>query len=188
MLTSTATRSAIYRSFASTESTNNIGDITAKGEAQIAIVDLFGLCLGLAMSRAFGLGSALANRGLLVMLYGALSLLEICAMYQEIRCVVFRQLNLDRALEAVDAFVDGRALSTPQESAKQERILWSPAIKRRDVFRPVADVAKHLRASDLDAATRQRRNRAIQRRFNVGVLEATGREERMARRGTRPER
>ena len=37
MLTSTATRSAIYRSFAATETTNNLGDVTAKGEAQIAV-------------------------------------------------------------------------------------------------------------------------------------------------------
>ena len=43
MLTSTATRSAIYRSFAATETTNNLGDVTAKGEAQIAVVDLVGL-------------------------------------------------------------------------------------------------------------------------------------------------
>ncbi len=44
MLTSSATRNAIYKSFS--RNADNIGDITAKGEAQIAVVDLLGECAG----------------------------------------------------------------------------------------------------------------------------------------------
>ena len=52
MLTSTATRNAIYRSFIRPDSTtDNIGDITAKGEAQIAVVDLLGMIVGIVTAR-----------------------------------------------------------------------------------------------------------------------------------------
>ena len=44
MLTSSATRNTIYKSFA--RNSDNIGDVTAKGEAQIAIVDLLGMGAG----------------------------------------------------------------------------------------------------------------------------------------------
>ena len=47
MLTSSSTRNAVYNSFASKE---NIGDITAKGEAQIAFIDLFGITSGVLLS------------------------------------------------------------------------------------------------------------------------------------------
>jgi hypothetical protein len=49
MLTSSATRNALYNSFRD-GSKENIGDITAKGEAQIAIVDLFGIISGVLLS------------------------------------------------------------------------------------------------------------------------------------------
>jgi len=49
MLTSSATRNALYNSFRD-GTKENIGDITAKGEAQIAIVDLFGIISGVALS------------------------------------------------------------------------------------------------------------------------------------------
>ena len=52
MLTSSATRNAIYRSFAAGK--NNIGEISAKGEAQIAVVDLVGMVCGILLSRAIG--------------------------------------------------------------------------------------------------------------------------------------
>jgi Vitamin B6 photo-protection and homoeostasis len=51
MLTSSATRNTIYRSFARGE---NIGDITAKGEAQIACTDLLGMLSGILLSKALG--------------------------------------------------------------------------------------------------------------------------------------
>ena len=50
MLTSSATRNALYNSFGD-GARENIGDITAKGEAQIAVVDLFGIATGVFLSR-----------------------------------------------------------------------------------------------------------------------------------------
>jgi len=52
MLTSSATRNALYNSFRD-GTKENIGDITAKGEAQIAIVDLFGIMSGVLLSREY---------------------------------------------------------------------------------------------------------------------------------------
>ena len=49
MLTSSATRNALYNSFRD-GSKENIGDITAKGEAQIAVVDLLGIMSGVFLS------------------------------------------------------------------------------------------------------------------------------------------
>ncbi len=51
MVTSSATRNTIYRSFALGE---NIGDITAKGEAQIAVVDMLGILSGILLSNIVG--------------------------------------------------------------------------------------------------------------------------------------
>lgn len=53
MLTSSATRNAIYKSFA--KNSNNIGDITAKGEAQIAVIDLVGMFIGVTVSKCIGM-------------------------------------------------------------------------------------------------------------------------------------
>lgn len=49
MLTSSSTRNALYNSFRD-GTKENIGDITAKGEAQIAIVDLLGIMSGVCLS------------------------------------------------------------------------------------------------------------------------------------------
>lgn len=45
-----------YKSFS--RDTDNIGDITAKGEAQIAVIDLLGLLMGVLMSRVTHLSRA----------------------------------------------------------------------------------------------------------------------------------
>jgi len=51
MLTSSATRNALYNTFKVTKAkTENIDDITGKGEAQIEIVDLVGIGSGVALS------------------------------------------------------------------------------------------------------------------------------------------
>ncbi len=54
MLTSSATRNALYNSFRD-GSRENIGDITAKGEAQIAIVDLIGIVSGVCLSSKYSI-------------------------------------------------------------------------------------------------------------------------------------
>lgn len=81
MLTSSATRNALYNSFKRIDGVNggklndvtnktasvgrrgaggaieNIGDITAKGEAQIAVVDLLGIASGICLSSEFKFSS-----------------------------------------------------------------------------------------------------------------------------------
>ncbi|GMH65724.1 hypothetical protein TrLO_g14492 [Triparma laevis f. longispina] len=53
MLTSSSTRNALYNSFRE-KGRENIGDITAKGEAQISVVDLFGIASGVCLSKFVG--------------------------------------------------------------------------------------------------------------------------------------
>ena len=52
LLTNSATRNALYNCFRD-GTRENIGDITAKGEAQIAVVDLLGIASGVTLSRTF---------------------------------------------------------------------------------------------------------------------------------------
>ncbi|CAM9714403.1 unnamed protein product [Discosporangium mesarthrocarpum] len=98
MLTSSATRNTIYRSFARGE---NIGDITAKGEAQIAVVDLLGMLSGIGLCTAVG-----TSRSSIVLAYILLSLMDIGAIYMEIRAVVFSILNHERSDLVVRDFTD----------------------------------------------------------------------------------
>jgi len=91
MLTSSATRNAIYNSFRLADDIHareNIGDITAKGEAQIATVDLIGIGSGLILSKMIGIDSV--QRILFV--YVLLQTLEMICMYREISSVVFNML------------------------------------------------------------------------------------------------
>merc|ERR1712091_394796 len=150
MLTSTATRSAIYRSFAATETTNNLGDVTAKGEAQIAVVDLVGLLIGLVASKKLGVASTQANPRVLLAIYGSLSLLEICAMYREIACVVFRQLNFERATLVVDEYVETGVCPSPRDIARRERILRRPRTTRTSVLKPLMTAASGMSREELD--------------------------------------
>ena len=150
MLTSTATRSAIYRSFAATETTNNLGDVTAKGEAQIAVVDLVGLLIGLVASKKLGVASTQANPRMLLAIYGSLSLLEIGAMYREIACVVFRQLNFERATLVVDEYVESGVCPSPRDIARRERILRRPRTTRTSVLRPLMTAASGMSRDELD--------------------------------------
>jgi len=129
MLTSSATRNALYNSFRDGKR-ENIGDITAKGEAQIAVVDLLGIASGVSLSRAVGVSvkSVLS-------VWILLQAVEIFCMYHEIRSVVFRMLNFERLYHVVDEFVSSSAdfglelatIPTPEEMAQTEKIFLPPA-------------------------------------------------------------
>ena len=129
MLTSSATRTSLYNSFRD-GTRENIGDITAKGEAQISVVDLFGILSGVCLSRAVG-----TSYKSVLMAYVGLQVLEIFCMYHEIRSVQFRVLNFDRMVRVLRDFVSGtssgingdvRSIPTPQEMAETERIFLPP--------------------------------------------------------------
>eukprot|EP01036_Dinobryon_divergens_P032231 gene32230-41774_t len=76
---------AIYKSF-STKS-DNIGDITAKGEAQIAVIDLLGMVIGIAVSRLIG-----TDRTKIVAVFLALTFVDLLCVFNEIQSIVLHKL------------------------------------------------------------------------------------------------
>ena len=65
-----------YKSFSA--GSENIGDITAKGESQMACVDLLGMGLGVLLSHFIG-----TSKSGMVLLYMILSTLEVFCAYRE---------------------------------------------------------------------------------------------------------
>jgi len=136
MLTSSATRNALYNSFRDGQR-ENIGDITAKGEAQIAVVDLLGIASGVTLSRAVGV----SVQSVLI-IWILLQCAEIFCMYHEIRSVVFRMLNFERMHHVIEKFVSSAAdngleqatIPTPEEEARSEKIFLPPShLARRGI-------------------------------------------------------
>ncbi len=104
MLTSSATRNAIYNSFRLVDDGNareNIGDITAKGEAQIAIVDLLGIGSGVLLSKLIGIDSVQK----ILIVYIMLQIMEMNCMYHEISSVVFNILNFERLHDIIQSIL-----------------------------------------------------------------------------------
>ena len=135
LLASSATRNAIYNCF-KIDNRENIGDITAKGEAQIAVVDLLGIGAGIALSKTMGISSI---KNILITFF-ILQTIEICAMYREIRSVVFSVLNFERLYTCVDLFVscenrnDSSIMPTPAQMAHDEKIFLPPNhLSRRNI-------------------------------------------------------
>jgi hypothetical protein len=138
MLTSSSTRTSLYNSFRD-GTRENIGDITAKGEAQVAVVDLLGIASGVMLSR-FVVGTAVRR---IVMTFIGLQALEIFCMYYEIRSVQFRVLNFERLMQIIRNFVQAQPkvlvnsnratqqqppllVPTPEEMSHNERIFLPP--------------------------------------------------------------
>ena len=67
-----------YKSFS--RNNDNIGDITAKGEAQIAVIDLLGLLIGVNISKVTQLSKAK-----IVSVFIFLSMVDLLCVYNEIR-------------------------------------------------------------------------------------------------------
>ncbi len=78
MLTSSATRNTIYKSFS--RNADNIGDITAKGEAQTAVIDILGLAIGVTISKFMN-----AAKLKIVSVFILLSVLDLFCVYREIK-------------------------------------------------------------------------------------------------------
>jgi len=147
MLTSSATRTSLYNSFRD-GNRENIADITAKGEAQIAVVDLIGIAFGVWLSKVIGtsIKSILST-------YFVLQGLEIFCLYRQIRGVEFTVLNFERMTKVIESFCDGvddldfnsigsingsaktnnctAIIPTPGEIARNERIFMPPDHLRR---------------------------------------------------------
>jgi hypothetical protein len=108
MLTSSATRTALYNSFRDGKR-ENIADITAKGEAQIAVVDLIGISFGVSLSKFVGT----SVRSVLTT-YVVLQVLEIFLLFEEIRSVEFNVMNFERMVQVIETFCT-EAYSTDSE-------------------------------------------------------------------------
>jgi hypothetical protein len=99
MLTCSSTRTALYNSFRD-GTRENIGDITAKGEASIAIVDLIGIGSGVTLSRLVG-----TSPKSVIAIYLILQSMEVFAIYRMMRTVQFRVLNFERLVQVLQDFV-----------------------------------------------------------------------------------
>lgn len=99
MLTCSATRTALYNSFRD-GTRENIGDITAKGEASIAVVDLIGIATGVTASHVLG-----TSVKTVLAMYGLLQSMEIFCIYRMMRTVQFRVLNFERLEQALQDFI-----------------------------------------------------------------------------------
>jgi hypothetical protein len=98
MLTSSATRSALYNSFRDGKR-ENIADITAKGEAQVAIVELIGISFGVSLSKA--VGTSVRN---VLSTYLILQVFEIFFLFQEVRSIEFNVMNFERMAQVIETF------------------------------------------------------------------------------------
>lgn len=138
MLTSSSTKSSIFNSFRD-GSRENIGDITAKGEAQTAIVDLLGIATGVYLSKSV-VGTSIKS---ILCVYAILQVSEIYCVYQQLRAVQFRVLNFERLIKVISDFVkqtssfDGKCINgggvngdiilpTPEQMAQKERMFLPP--------------------------------------------------------------
>jgi len=127
MLTSSATRNTILSNFSVR---GNMADITAKGEAQIAIVDLLGIFCGIKISKAVGINK-FTN---IIFVYATLQVLELVCMYKQISSVVFRRMNFERLWLVTNIFLDHKVSPTPEEICESERVFLPPDhLSRRSV-------------------------------------------------------
>lgn len=142
MLTSSATRNAMYRSFGGRS--QNIANITAKGEAQIVVADLIGMACGIRLSKILG-----ASKEKILGVYLALTVLDIFGIYMELRQVVFRTLNAERSNIIVNHYVRTGKLLAPSDISPQERIFLKPRYKAQVRLSSIANAAKDPKELDL---------------------------------------
>ncbi|KAL3538460.1 hypothetical protein ACH5RR_001826 [Cinchona calisaya] len=120
-VTSTSTRTPIYKAFAKGE---NIGDVTAKGECVSNIADLLGT----------GLSIVIAKRNpSLVTTFALFSCGYLMSSYQEVKSVVLHTLNCARFTVAVESFLKTGRVPTLQEGNGMENIFSFPWSKHRPI-------------------------------------------------------
>ncbi|KAJ4979820.1 hypothetical protein NE237_010600 [Protea cynaroides] len=120
-VTSTSTRTPIYKAFAKGE---NIGDVTAKGECVGNIADLFGTGLSIMISK---------TNPPLVPTFALLSCGYVLSSYQEVKSVVLHTLNRARFNVAVESFLKTGHVPTLQEGNMKENIFSFPWSRDRPI-------------------------------------------------------
>ena len=142
MLTSSATRNAMYRSFG--ERSQNIANITAKGEAQIVVADLIGMAFGIRLSKAVG-----SSRTNILGSYSILTVLDIIGIYMELRQVVFRTLNAERSDILINQYLTNGHILTPAEVSAKESIFLKAHYKSKVRLTSIAKAARNPQEMDL---------------------------------------
>uniref|UniRef100_A0A5B6Z878 Uncharacterized protein n=1 Tax=Davidia involucrata TaxID=16924 RepID=A0A5B6Z878_DAVIN len=120
-VTSTSTRTPIYKAFAKGE---NIGDVTAKGECVGNVADLLGTGLSILISK---------RNPSLVTTFALLSCGYLLSSYQEVKAVVLHTLNRARFTVAVESFLKTGQVPTLQEGNMMENIFSVPWSKHRPI-------------------------------------------------------
>lgn len=121
-VTSTSTRTPIYKAFAKGE---NIGDVTAKGECVGNIADLLGTGLSIIISK---------RNPSLVATFSLLSCGYVLSSYQEVKSVVLRTLNRTRFSVAVESFLKTGHVPSLQEGNLKENVFTLPWIKDKPIL------------------------------------------------------
>ncbi|KAK6915831.1 Root UVB sensitive family [Dillenia turbinata] len=120
-VTSTSTRTPIYKAFARGE---NLGDVTAKGECVSNVADLLGTGLSIMISK---------RNPSLVTTFALLSCGYLMSSYQEVRSVVLHTLNCARFTVAVETFLKSGRAPSLQEGNVKETIFTFPWYKSRPI-------------------------------------------------------
>ncbi|WCJ18707.1 hypothetical protein M5689_001036 [Euphorbia peplus] len=120
-VTSTSTRTPIYKAFAKGE---NIGDVTAKGECVGNLADLLGTGLSIMI---------LKRNPSLVTTFSLLSCGYVLSSYQEVKSVVLHTLNRARFSVAVDSFLKTGRVPSLQEGNRKEKVFSFPWLKERPI-------------------------------------------------------
>ncbi|KAI3497568.1 hypothetical protein L1887_40286 [Cichorium endivia] len=120
-VTSTSTRTPIYKAFARGE---NIGDVTAKGECVGNVADLLGT----------GLSIIIAKRNpSLFTTFALLSCGYLYSSYREVKSVVLHTLNRARFSVAVESFLKTGCVPNLQEGNMMETVFNFPWCKDRPI-------------------------------------------------------
>lgn len=120
-VTSTSTRTPIYKAFAKGE---NIGDVTAKGECVGNLADLLGTGLSILISK---------RNPSLVKTFAFLSFGYVFSSYREVKSVVLHTLNRARFTVAVESFLRTGRVPTLQDGNSRENIFNFPWKKHRPI-------------------------------------------------------
>eukprot|EP00177_Eucheuma_denticulatum_P006390 GFKZ01011663.1.p1 GENE.GFKZ01011663.1~~GFKZ01011663.1.p1 ORF type:complete len:746 (+),score=74.12 GFKZ01011663.1:182-2419(+) len=142
MLTASATRNAMYRSFG--DRSQNIANITAKGEAQIVVADLIGMGCGIRLSKILA-----SSRQNILAMYCGLTILDLFGIYMELRQVVFRTLNAERTSILVSNYMRDGRMMTPSEVSPKESIFLKPRYQFQVRLSSIAKAAKDPKELDL---------------------------------------
>ena len=123
-------RTAIYRAFS--RNADNIGDITAKGEAQIAVIDLIGMFAGIFISKRTS-----TSRANMLAMFTLFTFLDLFCIFNEIKSVVFDSLNFERAGLVLNHLLNSYDLNT--QNSDIEKML-----KPNQVARTVSACECHM--------------------------------------------